>query len=180
MKSKEITLGGILVALTTIILYLAVLLPISKVSILTIASAVVPICIIRANVKTATFVYIASSIICFFIIPMNIWLLYVLVFGGYGIIKYFIERMRKGNLEILLKVVYFNIIIFTCIILAKWVIGIDVIQLASITIRRYIEIDEGMVIYIIFWIAAQILFYLFDYALTLIITFYMDRFHKKY
>ena len=95
MKSGNITLGGILIALTIIILYSASILPVSTISVLTIASAIVPVCIIRSDVNTAVMVYLASSIISVFFIPLNIWLLYTLIFGGYGIVKYFIERLRK-------------------------------------------------------------------------------------
>ena len=41
MKSGNITLGGILIALTIIILYSASILPVSTISVLTIASAIV-------------------------------------------------------------------------------------------------------------------------------------------
>ena len=40
MKSGNITLGGILIALTIIILYSASILPVSTISVLTIASAI--------------------------------------------------------------------------------------------------------------------------------------------
>ena len=109
MKAKNIALGGILVALTTIVLYLAAFLPISTLAILTIASAIIPICIIRSDVQTSIFVYIASSLIAFFLVPINISLLYFIFFGVFGIIKLFIERLRKEKLEILLKLVLFKI-----------------------------------------------------------------------
>ena len=66
MKAKDIALGGILVALTTIVLYSTSILPISTLAILTIASALIPVCIIRSNIKTSIFVYISSSLIAFF------------------------------------------------------------------------------------------------------------------
>ena len=56
MKAKELALGGIMVAVSTVILYLSAILPISTISILTVASAVIPICIIRADIKTSIFV----------------------------------------------------------------------------------------------------------------------------
>ena len=40
MKSRNITLGGVLIALTIIILYSASILPVSTISVLTIASAI--------------------------------------------------------------------------------------------------------------------------------------------
>lgn len=180
MKSNEITLGGILTALTIVILYLAAILPVSTISILTISAAIVAVCIIRSNIKTAAFVYIASSIIGFFIIPLNIWLLYILIFGGYSIIKYLIERIRKEYIEYLLKFSYFNIIFILSILLAKIVLAVDVFKLARDMIDRYITIEGNFLVVALFWITSQIVLFLFDYGLTLIITFYMDRIHKRY
>lgn len=180
MKSNEIAMGGISTALTIVILYLAAILPVSTISILTISAAIVAVCIIRSNIKTATFVYIASSIIGFFIIPLNIWLLYILIFGGYSIIKYLIERIRKEYIEYLLKFIYFNIIFILSILLAKIVLSVDVFKLAREMIDRYIIIEGNFLVVALFWIISQIVLFLFDYGLTLIITFYMDRVHKRY
>lgn len=100
MKARDIALGGILVALTTIVLYATSILPISTLAILTIASALIPVCIIRSNIQTSIFVYISSSLIAFFLVPINISFLYFIFFGVYGIVKFFIERIRKEKLEI--------------------------------------------------------------------------------
>ena len=81
MKAKDIALGGILVALTTIVLYSTSILPISTLAILTIASALIPVCIIRSNIKTSIFVYISSSLIAFFLVPINISFLYFISSG---------------------------------------------------------------------------------------------------
>ena len=63
MKARDIALGGILVALTTIVLYATSILPISTLAILTIASALIPVCIIRSNIQTSIFVYISSILL---------------------------------------------------------------------------------------------------------------------
>ena len=72
MKARDIALGGILVALTTIVLYATSILPISTLAILTIASALIPVCIIRSNIQTSIFVYISSSLIAFFLVPIRL------------------------------------------------------------------------------------------------------------
>lgn len=180
MKAKEITLGGVLIALSLLILYSASILHISTISILTISSAIVPICIIRSDIKTATLVFVATSIISFYIIPINIWLLYILIFGGYGIVKYLIERMRKEILENIFKFIYSNIIFSLSIMLAKILLGTDIIVVFSNTIGEYIKFNGPVIPTIGLYIFWQLVFFLFDYALTLIITFYMERLHKKY
>ena len=171
MKSGNITLGGILIALTIIILYSASILPVSTISVLTIASAIVPVCIIRSDIKTAVMVYLASSIISVFFIPLNIWLLYTLIFGGYGIVKYFIERLRKF--------IYYNVIFILAVILAKAILGIDVLLAAEKIISKYIAVNGRLLSGVLYWAIGAVVYYLYDYAMTLIITFYMERIHNK-
>ncbi|WP_288221965.1 hypothetical protein [uncultured Clostridium sp.] len=163
MKAKEITLSAVLIALTLIILYLNLILPISTISILTLASLLIPVALIRGSMKSAILVYISSSIIGFFLLPINIILLYILFFGIYGIVKYFIEKIKNIPLEILLKLIFFNMIFFISFFLFKSFIAIQITKLPL-----------G-----IFWILAQVVFLVFDYALSLLITFYLERIHTK-
>lgn len=163
MKAKEITLSAILVALTNIILYLNFLLPISTISILTLASLLIPIALIKGSIKSAFLVYIASSIIGFFILPINIILLYILFFGIYGIVKYYIEKLNKLYLEIFFKMIFFNISLFISIFIFKSFIAIEITKLPLWLL----------------WIIAQPIFLIFDYALTLLISFYMQRIHNR-
>ena len=162
MKSRDIAIGGILVALTIIVLYATSILPISTLAILTIASAIIPICIIRSNVQTSIFVYISSSLIAFFLVPINISLLYFIFFGVYGIVKYFIERIRKEKLEIMQNI-----------------LGVNIIAGLEELISKFFNNSARIYSLIILWIIAQPVFIIYDYAMTMIITFYMERIHKN-
>lgn len=163
MKAKEITLSGILTGLTIVILYLNLLLPISTISILTLASLLIPIALIRGSMKSAILVYVSSSIIGLFILPLNIMILYILFFGIYGIVKFYIEKINKLPLEIFIKLIFFNIILLLSFFVFKAFIPIEITKLP-------IEI---------FLIIAEIVFLVYDYALTLLISFYLQRIHPK-
>ncbi|MDU5106281.1 hypothetical protein [Clostridium sp.] len=163
MKAKEITLSGILIGLTIVILYLNLLLPISTISILTLASLLVPIALIRGSMKSAILVYVSSSIIGLFILPLNIMILYILFFGIYGIVKFYIEKINKLPLEIFIKIIFFNIILFLSFFVFKTFIPIEITKLPIV----------------IFLIIAEIVFLVYDYALTLLISFYLQRIHPK-
>ena len=178
MKAKDISLGGILVALISIILYSASILPISTLTILTIASAIIPVCIIRSNVKTSIFVYISSSLIAFFLVPINIGLLYFIFFGVYGIIKYFIERMRKENIEIILKLLFFNIAFLIGFIIMQNILGINIVAGLETLVSKFVDTSTSLIASIVLWIVAQPIFLIYDYAMTMIITFYLERIHK--
>ena len=162
MKSRYIAESGLLVALTLVILYATSVIPISTLSILTVASCLIPISIIRTSIKNTILVYIASSILSFFLVPTNIALYYTLFFGVYGIIKYFIEKAKNIPLEIFLKLISFNILL-----------GI----IYFITKSFLVVISPDLPLWIL-WLGAQIVFLVYDYALTLAISYFLRRFNK--
>ena len=163
LKAKDLALGGILTSLTIIVLFINILIPINTFAILTISSCFVPIAIIRSNVSVGIFVYIASSIIGFFLVPLDIMIPFILYFGIYGLVKFYIEKLRNIPLEILLKLSFSNIMLI----------------LGYILFTKFIApINLNIPIWILI-ILAQIAFLIFDYALTLIITFYISKFHNK-
>ena len=46
-------------------------------------------------------------------------------------------------------------------------------------IGKFFDTSARTVAFIILWIVAQPIFLIYDYAMTLIITFYMERIHKN-
>ncbi|WP_294353354.1 hypothetical protein [uncultured Clostridium sp.] len=162
MKTKDITFGGIMVGLGIIILYLTTIIPINTLSLLTLASCIIPICIIRSNIKTSILVYLGTSIISFFIIPINYAVLYTCFFGIYGLIKFFIEKVNNIKLEILLKFIFFNTLLFSIILLMSNIIT---------------NMFSNLPIYIIF-LGAQLGFAIYDYVLTLIISLCIKKFKQ--
>ena len=149
MNARDMALGGVLVALTSIILYMTSVIPTSTLTILTIASALIPICIIRSNVKTAIFVYFASSLISFFLVKINISLL------------------------------FFNISFFIGFIVMQNILGLNIIAGLKEVIFNVFNISSKNIATILLWIIAQPVFLIYDYAMTLIITFYMEKIHGR-
>lgn len=160
MKGKNIAFGGVLIALTLATLYLANLIPINTLALLTIASCYIPIAIINCDFKTGILIYISSSALSFFIIPINISIMYGLFFGLYGMIKYFIEKLNNLPLELFIKFIFINLSLILIMFLFKSSLGYEISSL-------------------LFLFLLNIAFFVFDYALTLIITFYLSKIHPK-
>ena len=161
MKSNNIAQSGIIIALTLAILYSTSLLPISTLSILTIASCLIPISIIRTTLKHTVLVYLSCSILSFFLVPINICLLYTLFFGIYGIVKFFIEKLDNLAFEVILKLCIFNILLFIIYIIFKLFLGF--------------KIEFSLLLFIII---AQIGFLIYDYALSIIISYFYNKINK--
>ena len=136
MKTSSITFGGILTAVSFILLYFIKLIPTNTLTLLTLLSFIPPIALMEKGLKTALLVYICSGIGSLFYVPLNISLFYILFFGIYGIIKGFIERINKPFVEYLLKLLCFNTVFFIGLFLIKIVSAIDLHAVFSTLLSR--------------------------------------------
>lgn len=175
MKAGSIAFGGVLTALSFILLYLTRLVPTNTLTLLTLLSFIPPIALMEKGLKTAMLVYICSSIGSFFYVPLHISLLYVLFFGIYGIIKGFIERINKPFVEYLLKLLCFNIVFFIGLFLIKIVSAVDLQAVFSTLLSRlaFLKFDLASS-RLLLYLLLQIAFLIFDYALTLLVGYYDD------
>ena len=65
------------------------------------------------------------------------------------------------------------------VILAKAILGIDVLLAVEKIISKYIAVNGRLLSGVLYWAIGVVVYYLYDYAMTLIITFYMERIHNK-
>ncbi len=180
LTSKDISLGGILTALTLIVLYLTVVLPINKLTLLALASFMITIALIRRNIKTALFVYISSCVLAFFMVPINIALLYATPFGIYNLIKYFIEQVQKSSLQLFLKFITFNMLLAISFGLISLFIAVPSFEHFYGVLSRFTFLKLTHHTLIIPWAFSMVFFILFDYGLTLLERYYHNYFtHKK-
>lgn len=161
-KSKSVAIGGILVGINVILLYFTFIIPTSKLTLLTLSSCIVPFAIIALGKKTAILVYLSSSILALILGLKTIAFMYLIFFGLYGLVKYYIESLRKTTLEIVLKVLFFNVAFSILYFLYKSFI---------LTIPLKISIAYVIILY-------QIGFFIYDYAMTLVIALICKNINK--
>lgn len=180
MKASSIAFGGILTAISLILLYLTRLIPTNTLTLLALLSFIPPIALMEKGVKTAILVYVCSSIGSLLFAPPNISFLYILFFGIYGIIKGFIERMNKPFIEIVLKLVFFNIAFLITFFLIKAILGIDLQAIFAKLLSRIASLGlNSTSSSILIYLLLQPAFLIFDYALTLLVGYY-DDYIKRY
>lgn len=110
---KRVTFSAIGIALTVIFLYAASVLSTGKLAALALSSLLCGVCICQYGIRYGMAVYIGSSILSLLLIPNRMFtIIYVLLIGYYPVIKLLIERLNKIWLEWVLKVLFFNIILF--------------------------------------------------------------------
>lgn len=163
-KTSNITKGGIYTALSLLFIYLSNILPTNKFFILIIVSCIIPISIITTNFKNSVTIYVATSLLSLLLLGIKLNVLsYIIFFGSYGFVKYYIEKINKLVIEILLKLVFANI----CAVIIYFfyrLLFVDIINL---------KFPIALII-----LAVEIIFLLYDYALTLFIS-YVDRNYLK-
>lgn len=157
--SKKIAYTGILLALNIILLLLSNIIPINTVFFMGLASFLISIVIMEYGFKLGILFYIASSVLSFLVLPNKAqWLIYIFTFGIYGLIKYLVEKDRPFYIDILLKLVYANLIILSLYFMLK---GIIYIPINIFTILVF-----------------QFAFLIYDYVYTLFIDYYEQRIRK--
>ncbi len=164
-RTKTIALSGILLALTVIVLYVESILPVSKLSLYALSSFFVSVIIMESGVISGWIFYVASVLLALIIVPDKLALLpYILFFGLYGIIKCYIEKIRRLYFEYVLKYLFFNIS------LAAGVLTVKELLLQNLNLK------------LPWWaliLGAQIVFIIYDYFFSRIIVYYNTKIKNK-
>lgn len=163
-NTRKLTITGILLALTMVLLYLHTIIPTNKLTVLMFVSFILGIVLIETSPKYALLFYI-SSVLLTLIFPVNklSLLLYYTFFGIYGYIKYYLEKPSKIIFQYLLKFIYF----------------ITVCLLNYFIARAFLpNIINEISIYLIF-IIAIIVFFLYDYLYSIAMDIYVKRILKR-
>lgn len=165
-KTGKIAIGGILAALTVIVVIAASFVPTGKASLYVLASFLTAIFIIHTDLKYGILFYIVSSLLIWIILPEKIAVIpYVGFFGWYAIVKALIEKLNKRFLEWLIKILLFNALAVTSFFLFQSLLP---------------KIDYSNPIVLLTTVAPlEVIFVIYDYVFTLIIDFYYKRFYNK-
>ncbi len=164
-NSKRLAVNGILLALVIVTMFAESLLPSFKITLFTLSSFYIAIIIIEYGAINGWIFYLASCLLLMIVIPNKLMLIpYAMFFGIYGIVKFYIERMKKIVIEYVLKVVYFNIFLIPVIIFGSKLLFSNLIDRFPL------------------WLliaALEIAFVLYDYVYTVFIRYYNLSLRKK-
>lgn len=163
MNSKNIAKGGLFTAAGFIFLYLSSFMPTNKLAFLILSSVIIPITLLTCNLKTAILVYSATSLLSLIIPNKVICIVYIFLFGIYGIVKYFAEKIKNRVIEFIVKFTFFNISLGICyFIYSTLFMGLT---------------NSKLPIYILL-AGAEIGFGFYDFILTGFISYFLNKFNK--
>lgn len=162
---RRITGCAIFTAFAAAFVYISSVFPTGQLGLSAAASLFVIAAVIEYNVKGGLLVYIASSIICFLLVPdKTAILIYVLFFGYYPLVKLYAERIRSAAAAFIVKLAVMNI----AMALLVFFFSVTIFDL------KYIANS-----YIILFLAVNVVFVIFDLGLTQVIGFYTNKISPK-
>jgi len=161
LKSKNIAYFGVLLGLNQLFIILSSVIETNTLLIFAVAALIVGIVIVEFGGKNGVLFYVASCILGFLLTFNKVEIItYILFFGIYSIIKYMIEKKVQNKVvEVAVKFIYFNISLLIMYFVVK----------IFITIQLYWWMILGV----------QILFFIYDYAFTIFINYYITNIRPK-
>jgi len=167
-----VSLGGIISAICLVAMFLTGILPVFVYTLPAFAGALMIIIVIELGVKWAFITYSAVGLLSLLITPnKESAVLFIMFLGYYPIVKSFFEKNKKIAIEWFLKLLSFN----TAMILSYLII-INIFGIADI-IEEFG--DFGKYSAIILLLLGNIVFVIYDIALTRVISAYINRFRPK-
>lgn len=167
-NTKKITLSGLMIALASIFM-LASYFPYLTITISFFAGLFIMVLVIEIDKKWALLSYLVSAVIVFLLAEPEAKLLYIAFFGYYPIIKALFESLKNRVIEYILKFLVYNAaIIFAYTVLAA-TFGVSLGDMN----------EFGKYTAVILLVVANILFPIYDVALSRVAAFYMIRLHDK-
>lgn len=163
-----LALGGMVTALSTVLLVLSGIVPFGRTAFLALAGLLLVVIVAELGFKWAWSVFLAASILSALLAPNKEMVLnYILIFGCYSILKALIEKKYKKITAFLLKFVFFNVVTVLEIYLSVVFLHLP---------RENFEIF-GVSLPWLFLIVWNISFFVYDYALSLLIILYFKKIH---
>lgn len=158
-------LGGICLALTIIFMFGASIVPSVELTLYAVSSLFIAVVIMESGVKGGVALYIAAILLGVLIVPDKVSVLpYACIFGLYGIVKYYIEKIRKPAAQVILKILFFAAAMTAALIALK---GLLFGSRDLPNLPMWLLIIGGVLV---------LLFY--DFIYTLLIQIYAKRFRK--
>ena len=173
MKSvKKVALGGMVAALCIVLMMLTGLLPMAEFALPALAGVLLIMLVVEISPKWAFLVYLAVAILSLLLAPRKDSAVFFTAFlGWYPIAKSKLENIRKPALEWMWKILIYNFSIGVGLVAAIYLFRLN----------DYVEILQDSV-----WLLAlgglflNVVFVIYDIALTRLITAYIKWFRPKY
>lgn len=164
-KTKSVAFCAISAALISVIMLLGYI-PNLTYAIPAIAGLVLMVVLIELNIKYTIATYVVSSVIALFTAENEVKFLFILLFGIYPWLKSLIEKAKTNALCFVFKILFFNLSVAAFYVVIVLLTGINLFNGEKVTLFA-----------VLFIIAANLVFLVYDFALSRLSNFYIVRLH---
>lgn len=171
-QASKTALGGILAALSLVIMFLFAIFPSATIAAPAVAGVFLIFAVLEMGKGWAFGIYVAVSILAMLVIPSKeAAILYVVFFGYYPILKAVMEKhIRKRSVEWIAKLLLFSVVMTAAYYLMIRFMGIE-----------FEEIDKyGKAAVPVLLGVGAVAFVGYDYCLTLFVGEYLRRWQKRF
>ncbi len=156
-------MGGICTALAVIFMFGASFVPGIELTLFLISSLFTAVMVLEAGAAGGLSVFGAASLLGLILVPNKLALIpYIFCFGYYAVLKFYIEKIKSGVLQMTLKVIYFAAVLFVGLFFFKSVFTSGI---------HAPDWPVGGL-----FAAGLVMLVLYDYILTFLINWYRRRF----
>lgn len=160
-NTKKLTFSAVLSALAVAIMYIGTALEVLDLSTAALASICVMVILTELGMKYAFLTYATIGALSLLILPMKTAaIMFVGFLGFYPMAKSFFERKFRGWLCLVLKIVLLNVCTFAMLLVVRYVM------------------TEALWFEIMVLVLANIVFVVYDYALTQLLRVYVFKWRK--
>ena len=165
-KTYKIALGGICLAFTVVFMFGASIAPGVELTLYAVSSLFIAVMIIETGIKGGIGLYVAAILLGLLLVPNKLGILpYAGLFGLYGILKFYIEKVKHPAGQVILKILFFAVIL-TIVLVGFKELLLGNIQLPDFPIPVLIGIG---VLFLL----------LYDVIYTLMIRIYREKFKRE-
>ena len=164
--TNTIALGGICLALTIVFLFGASFVPGIELTLYALSSLFVAVMVIERGPKSGLLLYVAAVILGLILVPNKLGMLpYICLFGYYGVVKFYIEKNLRPNIQLIMKAVLFAVVVA----IGLW--GTKGLLFGNIQIPEYSTV--------IIFVGGIIMLMLYDVIYTFAIRLYKERIKRE-
>lgn len=169
-QTKKIAFSGIIIAIAFIFLYVSAIVPSAKLACLAVSTACICIIIIEAGKIMGLISGVVLSFLSLFLVPDKmVSVLFIMFFSYYPLIKLFSEQKTRLK-EWIIKIIYFVVIT---------VISFIILKVTGLIPDTVLSLLDGAMIGTVFVLVVVLAECIFDYALSMIIGFYIRRIKER-
>ncbi len=158
-----LAVSAVLSALGVVVMLLGTVISVLDLTMVAIASIFVFFAIIEMGKPYQYLIYVTTSVLAILLLPDKFSAVLYLIFGGiYPILKQKIEKLPTV-FSWVIKAVYFNLVLVGAVLGAKYLFGVD---------------EEELTIAL--FAIGNVAFFMYDIAMTKLITYYLLGLRKKF